>query len=997
MTATASVAGVASLVGRAVVPVAQVVLWMFVYVSLLLGGWVAVGCSVGGWSPFVVTSGSMEPTLGVGDVLLVETGTLERVAQRSVIVFERGGERIAHRVFAVEADGYVTRGDANAAPDTDRVRPDDVIGDGRLVVPLVGLPAVWADEGNLAALAAWAVLSVVGAGRIGLLTVARLRRRAGPSAASASDLPSGMAVAQRAVRRVRTLVALLIAVHYLLEPARFEVLGGRGSSLVVMLAAVATAAGTNLFSRLGAAGRFDARVVMATELALDTLLVVALATLTGAEGIGWVLFALPIIEAAVRFRLAGALLHWMLLTAIVLVARIWATELIDAPDLLTELESVLDQLSVLFLVVVPGAHLVEQLVADVTAQTGATRRAFERGTLLERVAEAGRDMSRLGGEHVAAIIEGTRRLGFDAADVVVGVPGAGAGVAGAGVAGGLQWRSIGAGGAALPPPGAAGSGLRPCDLTHRAVLVDREDEEPTELAALDAHGLDALVAHTVSADDGRVVVLRAAVAGGGRLSVASLDALQLLAGQATVALRNDELLRELTTMHRDLEHQAHHDALTGLANRALLLKELTAALADQRARPALLFLDLNGFKPVNDRLGHKAGDTLLRLVAARLPGAIPPGSMVARLGGDEFTVLLQGAVSDEEAQRCADAVYEHVSSPYDLDGESVHVSTSIGIAFGDPGVDERELLRRADVAMYRAKHGSARRPTASYRPEFDHAEQRRARLIADIGPAIAADRLTLLYQPVYARGAAPAMRGVEALLRWNHELHGEIPAPEIVESARAADAGGRLTAWVLHEACRTAAGWLAGRELPFFVSVNASPEDLASQELAGAAQAALEVSGLAARHLLIEISERLVAPQAAVVAETVQALAAAGVGLLLDDFGEGQTSLSHIQSLPLSGIKLDRTLVVQAERSERDRIVLASVVELCHRLRLVVVAEGVETAAQLRIVSDLGADLLQGHYLAPAQPVAGITSLLGGGGRALRSGEPASLPTRRRS
>jgi len=952
---------------RLVLPVAQVLLWLFLFLSLLLGGWVGIGWSVGHWSPVVVTSGSMEPTLSVGDVILVDRdrSDLDAIGQRSVIVYERpGGELVAHRVLSVEENGFTTKGDANEAPDSDVVPIAAVVGDTRLVVPLIGQPAVWADRGDLVPLVAWLVLSTAAIAHVFVLALGRVRRRRARAAAGGER---AMPVASQGVRRVRGLVAFLLVAYYALDPSRFAMLEGKGNSLTTVILALSMVLGTNALGSIARRRGRNPRYLPAVELTLDTVLVVMLATLTGASGIGWLLFALPIIEAAVRFRLAGALLHWMALTAIVLSTRIWVSEYAGSTDVLGELQAVLDQLSVLFLVVVPGAHLAEQLIGDIAVQQRATGRAVDRGRLLQQVAEAGREVSRLGGEQIVAIVEGTRGLGFDVVDMVVGMNGTG-------------WQRIGGDAGMLPTAGTTGSGLRPEDLEHAAVVIDRDDDQ-REFAALSARGLAALVAQTVSEKDGRRVVLRAAVATGGELTPARIDAFQLFAGQATVALRNDELLSEITAIHHELDHQAHHDALTGLPNRVLLLKELTAAVADPDCRPTVLFLDLNGFKPVNDRLGHEAGDALLRLVAARLPGSVPEDSLVARVGGDEFTILLKGSLTQREAEDIAANVYGRVSDPYALDGETVHISTSIGIAFGDDGIDERELVRRADVAMYQAKHATPRVPMMVYRSEFDAAEERRARLLADIEHAIVIEQLEMYYQPIYEPGTPDVLAGFEALVRWTHPVHGPIAPPEIVESARAAGCGHRLTNWVLHRACTDAADWatVTGPDSdPLFLTVNASPEELNGPHLAEAVRAALRTTGLAPEQLFVEISERLIEPHKPGVRATLEAVAAAGVRMLLDDFGQGQTSLTQIQALPIAGIKLDRSLVVQAVRSDRDRIVLTSVVDLCHRLDLVVVAEGIESAQHQQVVCDAHCDLLQGYHLARPLPHSAVLGLLAG-------------------
>ena len=376
---------------RLVLPVAQVLLWLFLFLSLLLGGWVGIGWAVGHWTPVVVTSGSMAPTLKVGDVILVDSdgSDIAKIGQRAVIVYQRpDGDLVAHRVLSVEEGGFVTKGDANEAPDSDVVPVEAVVGDTRLVVPLIGQPAVWADRGDLVPLVAWLVLSTAAIAHVFVLALGRVRRRRARAGAPGEQ---AMPVDSQGVRRVRGLVAFLLVAYYALDPSRFAMLEGKGNGLVTMILALSMVLGTNALGTVLRLTRRNPRFLPAVELTLDTVLVVMLATLTGASGIGWLLFALPIIEAAVRFRLAGALLHWMALTAVVLTARIWVSELTGSSNVLGELQAVLDQLSVLFLVVVPGAHLAEQLIGDIAVQQRATGRAVDRGRLLQQVAEAGRE------------------------------------------------------------------------------------------------------------------------------------------------------------------------------------------------------------------------------------------------------------------------------------------------------------------------------------------------------------------------------------------------------------------------------------------------------------------------------------------------------------------------------------------------------------------------------------------------------------------------------
>ncbi len=364
-------------------------------------------------------------------------------------------------------------------------------------------------------------------------------------------------------------------------------------------------------------------------------------------------------------------------------------------------------------------------------------------------------------------------------------------------------------------------------------------------------------------------------------------------------------------------------------------------------------------------------------MANRLKGAVPDDATVARIGGDEFAIMLPGRVTEHDAREVAREVWLRIGEPFEVGGDTVHISISAGVAFAEAGLSEAELIRRADVAMYRAKRDSATIFCQVYDESMDFSEARRGRLVKLIPRALAIEELQLAYQPIHWVGGEQQMWGVEALIRWEHHAEGHIAAPDIIEAARAAKVLSQLHRWIVLEACTQVAGWLEEfPDHPFFLTVNASPEELASQELVGNVANALQQSGLDARRLFVEISEQLVAPNVPRVVENMAGLQDIGVGLLLDDFGEGQTSLSYLHELPVAGIKLDRRLVVNTMRSETDRVVLRSVVELSHDLNLLVVAEGIEEAAQLDVIAECGCNLAQGYLLSKPQPPEKIWAVL---------------------
>lgn len=947
--------------------VVKLVAWVHLYLIAMLGGWILMVMLSTGWQPVVLTTGSMAPTLRPGDVLMLDTEPGGAVGQRSVITFSPDPSRlelITHRVFEVMDDGrYVTKGDANPGPDTDRVSPDQVRGVGRLVVPLIGLPVVWAGGGELVPLAAFGVMTIAAlaiAGRA--ITLTRRSNGAGRPTTRLAD---------RGVRLVRLLAGLMMISQFFVDVGRFES-QSYGISRNQLVAVVLLGLGiVNALSVVGS--RTDdparSRKVARFELAGDTMIVILLTTASAGSGVGWVLMALPIVEAAVRFRLVGALTHWMAMVAVTFVSRLWVMDRTGASlnEVMANLEELLDQFGVLLLVAIPGAYLAEQLMADVATQRAATTSAVERGHRLEHVAEISHEVNRIGTQLFDTLTSATLKLGFDAADVCVKRPGG-------------EWLKVAASEAAplgeLPPPGHPGSGLREIDLIHPEVMVDRSDPEVGEHAAVAEVGLGSLTRIVLSGGGGSYIGLRA----GSRRShveAGSIEALRLLCGQATVALQNQQLVTELKEVHDELEHQAMHDVLTALPNRARFLQELTRSLveaSDPTRRHMVLFLDLNGFKAVNDTHGHEAGDELLRMVSSRLTEAIGSSGLVARLGGDEFTVLLKPLATGEEAMASASKIHAALSTPFDLGTSRALVGTSIGISWAEPGVDETEMLRRADAAMYAAKSRGGSVRTALYDPSMDEGDRRRGRLSAEFRGAFERNELRLAYQPIVSTTDGVIV-GVEALLRWTHRELGEVSTATILELANLSGLREELTAWIV----TTALGGL--RELDrvddpaFFVAVNLSPTELESSSLIDMISDALLVAGIAPHRLVIELSERLIAEQLDQ-RGNIQALASIGVTLSLDDFGEGRTSLSHLRGVPLSHLKLDRTMVQQAGTADIDRTILKSITALAHELSLLVVAEGIETSQHLDLATVAGVDLLQGFGIYRPMPIHQLQSVM---------------------
>jgi diguanylate cyclase (GGDEF)-like protein/PAS domain S-box-containing protein len=432
---------------------------------------------------------------------------------------------------------------------------------------------------------------------------------------------------------------------------------------------------------------------------------------------------------------------------------------------------------------------------------------------------------------------------------------------------------------------------------------------------------------------------------------------------------------------RQLAHQASHDGLTGLPNRALFADRLGGALAaidDGRPAPAVLFVDLDDFKVINDSLGHGAGDRLLRAVAERLRHVMRPQDLLARFGGDEFMVLLEDAHDDSHARRVAERLAGAVRAPFALDGQQRFVTASVGIVVARPGDEPEALLRDADAAMYRAKElGKARCEV------FDAGMRARAveRLELETGLRRAAERdeLRLEFQPVVLLNDGSVV-GAEALLRWEHPTAGLLPPGRFIPVAEQSGAIVEIGAWVIREAARWAARWQGDRaagEPPLVVSVNVSPRQLGTPLLHEAVAAALAETGIPAETLCLEITENAIMADPEAGIEALKALKTLGVRLAIDDFGVGHSSLAQLKHLlPVDALKIDKSFVDGLGDSAEDEAIVTAVVELARALGLMAVAEGVEHPEQAALLRALDCEVAQGFHFARPVPPERVSELL---------------------
>ncbi|MBD9730796.1 bifunctional diguanylate cyclase/phosphodiesterase [Streptomyces sp. H28] len=409
------------------------------------------------------------------------------------------------------------------------------------------------------------------------------------------------------------------------------------------------------------------------------------------------------------------------------------------------------------------------------------------------------------------------------------------------------------------------------------------------------------------------------------------------------------------------------DPLTGLPNRQWLLERIWTALDDAErieARSALMLIDLDRFRSVNDTLGHLAGDRLLLQIADRLRAALPRGAEVARLGGDEFAVLLPVADSTTSATRVARSLVAALSSPLDLDGLTLVLEASAGVAvFPDHALDAEGLLRRADVAMYQAKRD--RTGVEVYESKRDSNTPDRLGLLGDLRRALDAHEVQLHYQPKVRFDGQ--VSGLEALVRWVHPERGRVPPDEFIAIAESSGLMPHLTEYVLETALEQVAAWRAqGLFVP--VAVNVSPRDVHTPGFAGSVAARLARHGVPAGALQLEITEHVLLEDPQRAADTLNALTGHGVKMSLDDFGTGYSSLVHLRRLPVSELKIDRSFVARLAVDTEDAEIVRCTIDLAHSLGLLVVAEGVEDDETWERLRDLRCDAVQGWLVAAAMP-----------------------------
>jgi diguanylate cyclase (GGDEF)-like protein len=456
--------------------------------------------------------------------------------------------------------------------------------------------------------------------------------------------------------------------------------------------------------------------------------------------------------------------------------------------------------------------------------------------------------------------------------------------------------------------------------------------------------------------------------------VALLETFSRHVGTSLERGRLEETLRQVTHLKEQLRHQALHDPLTDLPNRTLFIDRVRHAVHSatrSQEWPAVLYLDLDGFKPVNDTHGHEAGDQLLRTMADRLQNCLRTGDTAARLGGDEFAVLLEGPLDEEDVGRVVDRIRLHLGAPVDLGGgRIVSVGTSIGIATGDAGTrDADSLIKRADVAMYSAKR-SGGNSACIHRPELDGGAPEVVDPAVELQDAVQRGELHAVYQPLIDLRTGQ-LTGAEALVRWEHPTDGVRMPDEFIPLAEDTGLIVPIGAQVLREACTEAARWVRSRpDLPgLLVTVNLSARQLAHDGIVEDVRSALECAGLEPSRLVLEITETVLMHDREAAAATLWQLKHLGVRIAIDDFGTGYSSLAYLRRFPIDMLKIAREFVSGLGQDVNDDVIALAIVDLAEALGLLTVAEGVESTDQHHLVAALNCDLAQGFLFArPLSP-----------------------------
>jgi diguanylate cyclase (GGDEF)-like protein len=426
--------------------------------------------------------------------------------------------------------------------------------------------------------------------------------------------------------------------------------------------------------------------------------------------------------------------------------------------------------------------------------------------------------------------------------------------------------------------------------------------------------------------------------------------------------------------------QAYHDPLTGLPNRYLLLDHLRLGVAQARREGrivAVLFIDIDRFKTINDSLGHSAGDQLLVQIAERFTYCLRSTDTLARLGGDEFIVVAPGLHERQDVMLVANKLTDSLRAPFTLESTELFITASIGVAiFPESDADDDAILRDADIAMYRAKAQGGGVIEIYDAEKFGEAVSRLS-METMLRRAVFDEAFVLHFQPVVDLAQGGCVIGCEALIRWVHPERGLLPPGEFLELAENSGVTSRLTPWLLEESCLWAARWQRAKQLPLRIAINLSARQFLDQRFKQYVEAALEKSGIDGETLELEVTESVAMQSVERMIQTLAGLKTLGVRVAIDDFGTGYSSLYALRTLPIDTLKIDKSFVAGIATNHSDAAITSTILAVANTLGLAVVAEGVETADQLEMLERLGCNLMQGYLFSPPIPPEGIPDLLG--------------------
>lgn len=718
--------------------------------------------------------------------------------------------------------------------------------------------------------------------------------------------------------------------------------------------------GINLLSRLRPRLNSDRERLALSLMTLiaDAAMTAVFALLLGHSNaeMAWFLLFIPVLEAGMRFGLLGSLLGWFFIVSIGM-----AVDFLTESDIgfFHDLPATFQRMGIVLLVAIPGIHLAQRLLLDIRAERLVTEEARQRSNLLETVAQSSQRVGRLDAGMVEEVLNSALLLGLDVADVCVKSSDG-------------RWNIDASRRTEvdinLPDPNGPSNNICATPGTGEPAAVYQVGDDGRVDSLLRREGLGSMVVSTLGADGIAFVILRGGTRQGRPMTKTISDCVELLAGNATIALQNKRLVGELRAMQGRLHHQAFHDELTGLPNRTSFIDELERRLRqgrEEHSHCGVAFVDLDRFKPVNDSLGHDAGNELLVAVGRRLQSAVGPADMVARFGGDEFVVLLDRVDHDDssgEAAEVADAVCRAISSPFNVSGHEANISCSVGVAITSGATaDAAEIVRRADLAMYRAKSAGKAR-WVRYQADLDEEVVSRIKLENDLRRAISDQELSLEYQAIVSMRNGSII-GAESLLRWVHPEFGPQNPEHLVPIAEDSGQILELGGYIMTAACERAAMWQkhAPNSYPV-MAMNVSPRQLFHVDFFDMFDDLLGRSGVDPRGLILEITENLVG-HGDDCEDLLAQVRSRGVRVAMDDFGQGQTSLRYLRRFPLDLLKIDKTFVQQGDTNREDKAILQSIIRLGHDLGLVVIAEGVETRSQLQLLRELDCDLVQGYLL----------------------------------